>query len=711
MKISFFNYSPGPYEVGQRLSKIKVVAALIIATILVVLLVLVPLTMIANFLEKKTIDKEVDVARGVFRTSLTHWQEEVGGLAQLGIFNGYLLKQDKFGALNSLNELHLQKDIEFLAVLDEDGVAFARTNNSLFSHNYIFDTTQFGASVYEKKIFSSIDEGPRSPLSLSAGAMLSDADIPIGAIVIGQIINDEYARKIQKEHLAKGSQIAIYSDKSGIVANSFDNQLIDETLQSNFDSLHITSNYDNVKFTSGYVSVDGVDYSIRIVPFDSMSSSDGGFILFSRHSPLFSLIKDLLLSVLCIIIFGILLTHLLDGATLIYLYNIIRGKSRFLPLLLVALLYLVCFGLIYKFDDIKSLSLKKPLNPIYNSIVRLVPEGGILISSGEQNISIEIVTGGEQINAVHAEILYDPAKVRIVEIRTAFSFCDKGFIIEKLIDNERGRASIQCGIVGGYEKQVANVADLVLQPMSSEGFSLQFGGATQVLAHDGLGTNVLRESVGGQYSIAKYENRNSSNQTILFPLTHQNSERWYRSREIKYKWKGGEDNSYSYTLDQLPNTIPSASSTTRDTQATLYVVDNGIYYFHIQTYGEHGSVVGEVIHHKIKIDITPPELPVLVASSMQAKVGDVVRIEFSSKDDDSGLQNGYYYTSFDSGILLPVQSPLFVVFPDTGPYNVRVGAYDNAGNFSENSIKIQVEDGSLLFSKFLDRDFYLQFMR
>lgn len=267
----------------------------------------------------------------------------------------------------------------------------------------------------------------------------------------------------------------------------------------------------------------------------------------------------------------------------------------------------------------------------------------------------------------------------------------------------------RCG--GGFSKRLATVADLVLQPLVPGGFTLEFGDGTQVLAHDGLGTDVLREAVGGYYSIAEDKIPDTGDRLLVFSTTHPNSERWYNKGEIQLSWRGSKDDRYAFVLDRFPDTTPShTASTTLDTHTTHNVTDDGIYYFHIQVRGE-GGVVHPVTHYKIKIDRDPPDVPTIKASNTLPKPGEVIRLEFSSKDETSGLQQGYYYVSFSSGILLPVRPPFFVAFPDKGEHVVTIRVFDNAGNSSKNSIAIQVGSGPTLLGQFFNEDFFMQLMR
>jgi hypothetical protein len=86
------------------------------------------------------------------------------------------------------------------------------------------------------------------------------------------------------------------------------------------------------------------------------------------------------------------------------------------------------------------------------------------------------------------------------------------------------------------------------------------------------------------------------------------------------------------------------------------------------------------------IDMTPPDAPKILTSETDVPAGQVVRVEFSSKDGLSGLQKNFY-VKFNGGLFLPVSSPLIIAYPK-GHHTIIVRAFDIAGNYSDGSIPI-----------------------
>ena len=99
----------------------------------------------------------------------------------------------------------------------------------------------------------------------------------------------------------------------------------------------------------------------------------------------------------------------------------------------------------------------------------------------------------------------------------------------------------------------------------------------------------------------------------------------------------------------------------------------------------------ELSHYPVKIDSTPPEAPSIKASAESLAVGEVVRFEFFSKDELSGLQPTFYIKLRDDGIFFPTGPQLFIAFPEKGEQSITVRVFDRAKNHSESRKIIEVK--------------------
>ncbi len=263
--------------------------------------------------------------------------------------------------------------------------------------------------------------------------------------------------------------------------------------------------------------------------------------------------------------------------------------------------------------------------------------------------------------------------------------------LERNVDNEAGKVEIACGLPSpGFSERTGTVAELLIQPIEEGQTELLFDEEkTQVLANDGLGTNVLRAMTGGSY---RFVQSNSARfPFLLFSPSHPNETRWYNKNAATLVWASRESGlRYRYALTLSPDAPDDLNKRelTENTSAFFSNLTNGTYYFHI--IAEREGNIKEHERHRILVDITPPDSPSIKVSQTEIVSGEIIRFELNGNDDLSGLQKNFY-VRVDGGVFLPVGSPLFTTFPP-GKHTVTVRVFDVAGNFSETSVEIKVHD-------------------
>ena len=148
---------------------------------------------------------------------------------------------------------------------------------------------------------------------------------------------------------------------------------------------------------------------------------------------------------------------------------------------------------------------------------------------------------------------------------------------------------------------------------------------------------------------------------------------------------------YYYTLynKENPSTKDKIFSTVRNDFNTT-VSEDGIYDFYLQAEDANGKR-GPISSFTIMVDSIPPSPPEIKASSKTVKKGDIVRLDFTSKDALSGLQSRFY-VKINEGVFLPTQPPFYIPFLESGEYPIVIRVFDKANNFSDSSIVIRVND-------------------
>ena len=584
-------------------------------------------------------------------------------------------ERDLFKLLPALADAEKNREINFSIAVDKKGIVLARTQDYSRLGEYIFETTSWGNVVSQGGGVVSIEREGLGTLSLIAGYPVGPESSPVGALFGGYSIDDNYAKRIKEKYAKdKDEEVAFYSTEDGVVGSSFVDAKTKTLLSTYFNT---GSDWIQSGRSDREVIMQGKRYFVKNIPLKGLERSEGGVLIFS---PINVGIENLILGLLAVIVFliGMLILSEKDQ----------RMTHRFVLVLLLAsiivLLGVTSLGKLV--HDVYPIQIEKTPYKIYNSTLSLEPSSGILSKEFEQHIAIKVSSGGEAINAAQVVLTYDPRIMRVVDLITTNSFCDAGMFLETKIDNVHGEVHITCTLPSpGFSKNNGILAELTIQPLLEGSMTLDFAKETEILANDGLGTNVLRSAMGGSYRIGESDSDTKVvSQVLPFSPTHPNSARWYNRKDLRFIWQRQPGTTYRYSLDHNATSTALTLATTSGS-VSFPNTEEGIYYFHIAK--EEGNKLGKITTSKVSIDTTPPQTPIIKASATRVAGGDVVRLAFESSDQGSGLQRNYY-VRFDNGVFLPVASTLSIVFP-IGTHTVTLRAFDQAGNYSDGTITIE----------------------
>jgi len=109
--------------------------------------------------------------------------------------------------------------------------------------------------------------------------------------------------------------------------------------------------------------------------------------------------------------------------------------------------------------------------------------------------TIEVKVSGNEglLNAAEVEILFDPTHLQVDTLVIEETICEDRFVITKEIDNATGRVFYQCGTISPLDYSSATIATLIVSPYKAGQSDITFGDTTNVLAHDGYGSNMTKE--------------------------------------------------------------------------------------------------------------------------------------------------------------------------------------------------------------------------
>ncbi len=557
-----------------------------------------------------------------------------------------------------------------LAVVDKNGVAVARFP-SLRVGDYVFQTSPWGLRVGKGETLVTVVQGKIYPLVLLAGVPFLQENAVQGALFGGHLLNDTYALDFKKKYLERDEELVFYSLTGGVYGTTFENQQVKDLLKLYFNEGTDWVQRGKSDVGGELFQVGERFFHVGNIRLQGLNGDVGGILVFfeaDHHKALF------FGSVLCLLLFVFIYTSFVKEFQKKKLYVLC------LPFVFIITVSLsVCFlewkqhGVSYKIDA--------PSYSIYNSTISLLPEFGLFSLYQEQSIQIQIKSGGEPINAIELFLTFDPHIARVEDILLLNSLCDKKFILKKNIDNENGTVGLSCLIPEGFEGETALLAELIIQPLRVGKFDLTFGKESKILAHDGLGTNVLRTTSDGSYTVVDQESSLIDNRISLFSYSHPNSARWYKNKNIHIEWSSRTSTeNFFYAFDSLSTTIPNERNMTTQRAIDLSVKKDGVYFFHIAR--ESGASETLISRLKILVDTTPPEHVDIKSSADRVKQGDVVRFEFSGSDSLSGVQANYY-VSMDGRMFFPSLKRLYIPFLEKGEHTLTLRVFDNAGNFRD----------------------------
>lgn len=674
--------------INGRLGRLKtsfkrekaVISAFVLALVLFSVVLFFSEKIIHSF--RPFFNAEISHAEKSLNQELEYVAEQTKQIAESGILNQYIEKRDILNILSLLNDEKKNRDLGIMLATDKTGIALTRTEVLAVRGDNVFQTTFWGQALSQGMEVVSVERGRPLPLVMIAGQLIKKDGETVGSLFSGYSLDNEYTANFKERYLNEKTHLAFYTKQEGIVGSCFKNKEIIQLLNAYF-GIGSDLIIENLSELEKEVQIDGKYYFIKNIVFPGIKESPGGLLIFYQSSHIFQSLGFGISILLIFLLFEIIIY------TAFFKNSITRKKHNIILIVSSLIIFLISTSVSFYKLNKDVITLKEPAYIIYNSVIKFEPEFDVLDRLFEKRIAIKVSTGGEAVNAVEAVVHYDPEAVQVLDIITTNSFCRQDLFLKKTIDNKNGAVEITCGLPSpGFSEPNGIVAELLVQSLKSGQLSLRFGDETQVLANDGLGTNVLRLAIDGSYNVLDYtDQQNIGVPFTVFSYSHSNSERWYKMRNVHFSWYGIKGATYRYALNDIPDFIPGKENITSENSLSFDVDEDGVYYFHLLP--EKNGDIGNIIHYKIMIDSTAPLSPAIQASHTKIEPGEMVRFDFTGEDELSGIQKGFY-VKFDEGIFLPVAPPLYIPFLSSGRHSVIVRVFDKAGNFNDAEAEIEV---------------------
>ncbi len=575
---------------------------------------------------------------------------------------------DKIASLLAFNAD--ERGIPLVGVANKSGVMLARSKaNNKIGDNFFLNNalgrkmmqTGEGAAAVE---ISTIDA--RLPV-LASGQFIYKDGQKIGALFFGYAADETYAKYFAKTYLPQGVELAFYTKDFGLSGASVKRQigrdLLAQFLRPEIDILHTNL------ATRFALLPDLRLFILQNLWLPGSEASSSGIMIFTP-----------LRYVYVVTVLGALIPLALFFIILFLLHRNLKRKEKYswlsspLTIIFVVVYVVSCLAFAIAFYN-RFIAFKVHPFPLYNSILRFQPEGGVYDRRFAQRMSVMLDTGGEAINAIRLALSYNPKELKIQSIDMDRSVCQNFIITEH--NSESGKIVMECIIPNpGFKGNSAVVTDLYLRPQEAVGqSSLHFLEESQVLANDGLATNVLRMSVDSTLRFDTSDLLDSQKSLVLFSPTHPNPERWYSKRSVDLSW-----------APFLPASLEGAAPSVPPIHKTVY--SDGVHTFTVQAKNANGELISGSI--TARVDTSPPEKLELKASENRIKPGGLVRFTATGSDSMSGLQR-VFYLKINDEIFFPIGSEVYIPFPQAGNYTITLRAYDKAGNYRDVSQKIIVK--------------------
>lgn len=637
-----------------------------------------PVTTLARVL----VISSIPTGRSVIARELGALKQDASELSGASTVVRYLSDQRSNDLLFALSADEAQRyHVGNIIFADPQGYTRAQTVLSLRKGDHVPRVTYWGTAVATQGSAAMTSSCPIAPLLLVAGEQVHDQrGQQLGQVYAIQYLDDTYARHLRDTYYPAGSEVAFVSDTNGLTGDSF-SDTSDRAMLSVLADSHAEPN--ELSPLPPHVRVGSTYYFIRSTILSEGDHEIGHLVVF---------VPDLGDSVAIMLAGAIALVYFLIHMGIHQLRGDapVKNDRHGIAVVLVSLtVFTLTFVILSWAFERSAMSVDRPRFEIYNSTMNFEPEFGTIPLGSETRIAIKIRTGGESINVANATITWDPSLASVSEVNMDRSFCDQQLMIQRDIDNNAGKVTITCGIPGGTNAgdvgSELEMAELAITPKRQGSFSMHFDDQTSVLASDGLGTNVLRETTDGFYDVYAPSAQASTTLEIA-SLSHPNSARWYSDRTIDTLFfPHGTPMRYIIATSStavVPTTAPTATD-----EAHITAPGDGVFYIIAESTDPSRPSRAT---YRVLIDSTPPATPTIHARTMTPRTNEPDQFDFASTDATSGLQP-IFYLQLDGGIFWPVGTSFYIPFQHTGDHTIVVRAFDRAGNYSDASLTLSAQ--------------------
>lgn len=319
------------------------------------------------------------------------------------------------------------------------------------------------------------------------------------------------------------------------------------------------------------------------------------------------------------------------------------------------------------------------------------------------SVGVYVSSVDQSINAVSGTVNFSSDNLEVVSLSKTGSIINF-WVQEPSFSNSTGNVSFEGIILNpGFKGEGGKILEISLKAKSIGVANLIFSNGA-VLANDGQGTNILKETKSARIEISETKTEISSlNETILdsglpsAPLitssTHPNPNEWYANKNPEFSWNLPSDIvAVRLLYDRYPNSQPTIVYSPPISSKKLEDLADGVWYFHAQFKNAKGW--GGISHFRFQIDSTPPQ-PFNIKAIKESDFDSQPTLLFNTNDDLSGILK--YKVKIGDGDFIEVSKDLVEHNPYPMPPQapgkrlVLVQAFDKAGNFQTSLAEVEIK--------------------
>ena len=349
-----------------------------------------------------------------------------------------------------------------------------------------------------------------------------------------------------------------------------------------------------------------------------------------------------------------------------------------------------------------------PVFKVFSAELYILPSSKNLNIGENLNITVYVDSSDQAMNAVSFRISYPEDILRFV------SLSKSGSIINLWVQEPQGGGGevFAEGIVlnPGFTGKRGKILNVTFKALKSGKAEIRFVSGS-VLANDGLGTNILRNMMGGSYEIGRKIIEAPTISYLptpkIFSPTHPDQTKWYNNNNPIFEWRIPDGVLEVRVLyGENPHAIPTVSYSPPISRRELRNIPDGSYYFSVQFIGE--GIKSSIARYKFNIDTAPP---ILEEFSLNLFDAGSARLKIEAKDELSGIDKIDVY--LDNNLISSVDSETFdevIKDLDSGSHIFKVTAYDKAGNSIQKEEIINVPQPLTKTEIIIQKDYILYFM-